>query len=261
MSTQDVRAVVREKYGQIAQAAGCCGGGSCCGGATDVDEAARQIGYCAEDLAGIPSAANLGLGCGNPLEYAKPQPGEAVLDLGSGAGLDCFLAARAVGAGGHVIGVDMTAAMIEKARANAAAGGYVNVEFRLGEIEHLPLPDDSVDLVISNCVINLSPDKPQVFRDALRVLKPGGRMLISDLVLLRPISPALRNSVAAYVGCVAGALQKSDYLAAIRDAGFAAVDIVAEHRYDVGLDALGGELQREAYEAVSSIKVRATKPN
>lgn len=258
---EDIRAVVRDKYGQIAQAADCCGGGSCCGGVANVDAAARQIGYRAADLAAIPPAANLGLGCGNPLEYADAKPGETVLDLGSGAGLDCFLASRAVGESGRVIGVDMTAEMIEKARTNAAGGGYRNVEFRLGEIEHLPVPDNSVDLIISNCVVNLSPDKPQVFREAWRVLKPGGRMLISDLVLLRPISDALRESVAAYVGCVAGALQKADYLMAIRDAGFAAVEVVAEHRYHVGLDDLGGVLQKEAFESVSSIKVRAVKPD
>ena len=263
----DVRVVVREKYGAIAERRSCgCG----CGCSLDDPSKATaegtsavldQIGYTAEQKAAVPEGSNLGLGCGNPLALAAAKPGETVLDLGSGAGIDCFLAAREVGPGGRVIGVDMTPAMIERARANARKGSYSNVEFRLGEIEHLPVADGSVDLVISNCVINLSPDKPQVFREALRALKPGGRALVSDLVLTRPLSQALQRDVDLYVGCVAGASLRDDYLRMMREAGFADVEVVAESRYGVGLDALpAGSPEREAFEAVVSVKVRARKP-
>ena len=256
----DIRAAVREKYGNIVSQSGGCGcGPTCCGGASDVDTIAVQIGYSPEDLDYIPAQSNLGLGCGNPLEYANVKAGETILDLGSGAGLDCFLAAREVGKTGRVIGVDMTAEMIERARENARGGAFTNVEFRLGEIEHLPVADASVDAVISNCVINLSPDKPQVFREAFRALKPGGRLVVSDLVLTRRISSALRESVEAYVGCVAGALQKDEYLTAMREAGFSSVEIARENRYEIGLESLGDALQKEAYESVVSIKVRAIK--
>jgi len=259
-NTTDIRATVREKYGKIvSQNRGCCGP-TCCGGASDTDAVAVQIGYSPEDLDYIPAQSNLGLGCGNPLEYANVKAGETVLDLGSGAGLDCFLAAREVGKTGLVIGVDMTAEMIERARENTKNGAFTNVEFRLGEIEHLPVADSSVDVVISNCVINLSPDKSQTFREAFRALKPGGRLAVSDLVLARPISDALRGSVEAYVGCVAGALLKDEYLTAIREAGFSSVEILREDRYEIGLESLGDALQKEAYESVVSIKVRATKP-
>ena len=184
-----------------------------------------------------------------------------MLDLGSGAGIDCFLAAREVGPSGHVIGVDMTPAMIERARANAAKSGHSHVEFRLGEIEHLPVADGSVDVIISNCVVNLSPDKPQVFREALRVLKPGGRLLVSDLVLTRPLSPELQRNLDLYVGCVAGAALRDDYLGAMREAGFADVQVVQESTYEVGLDSLpAGSPERDAYAAVVSVKVRARKP-
>jgi len=264
---KDIRVVVREKYGAIAEGKSCgCG----CGCSLDDPSKAvegsgasvlEQIGYTAEQKAAVPEGSNLGLGCGSPLSYAHARAGETVLDLGSGAGIDCFLAAREVGPSGHVIGVDMTPAMIERARANAAKGDYPNVEFRLGEIEHLPIADASVDLIISNCVVNLSPDKPQVFREALRVLKPGGRMLVSDLVLTRPLSPALQQDVDLYVGCVAGASLREDYLDAMRRAGFVDVDVVGEGRYEVGLDTLPADSpEREAFGAVVSIKVRARKP-
>jgi arsenite methyltransferase len=183
-----------------------------------------------------------------------------VLDLGSGAGIDCFLAAREVGRSGRVIGVDMTPAMIEKARANASQGEWPRVEFRLGEIEHLPVADASVDAIISNCVINLSPDKAQVFREAHRVLKPGGRLVVSDLVLTRPLSPAMRENVDLYVGCVAGAALRDEYLQLMRDAGFSDIEVVNESRYTVGAAALAPDsAEREAFEAVVSIKVRARR--
>jgi arsenite methyltransferase len=256
--TTDIREVVREKYGAIAEGkdAGCCGSGCCSG---DV-EVLNQLGYTAEQTAALPEGANLGLGCGNPLALADVKPGETVLDLGSGAGIDCFLAAKDVGPSGRVIGVDMTPSMIERARANAARGSYANVEFRLGEIEHLPVADASVDLIISNCVVNLSPDKPQVFREALRALKPGGRLLVSDLVLTRPLTPELQKDVDLYVGCVAGASLREDYLRMMREAGFTGVEVLSEGRYEVGRGALPeGSRELEAFEAVVSVKVRARK--
>jgi len=257
----DVRAVVREKYGAIAEKGGsCCDEGTGCGCGC-VTEALDSIGYTRDQMAAIPEGANLGLGCGNPLAYASARPGETVLDLGSGAGIDCFLAAREVGPTGRVIGVDMTPAMIEKARANAAKGGYANVEFRLGEIEHLPVADASVDLVISNCVINLSPDKPRVFREVFRALKPGGRIVVSDLVLTRPLPPQLKQRVDLLVGCVAGASLKDDYLRLMREAGFTGVEIAAESGYEVGIENLTQDrAEREAFAMVRSVKVRATRP-
>jgi arsenite methyltransferase len=253
----DIRTVVREKYGEIAEGkrSGCGCSSDCCGG-----DVLIQLGYTEEQKAALPEGADLGLGCGNPLAHAALQPGETVLDLGSGAGVDCFLAARETGPAGRVIGVDMTPSMIEKARANAAKAGAENVEFRLGEIEHLPVADASVDCIISNCVVNLSPDKPQVFREAHRALKPGGRMLLSDLVLTRPLAPELKQNVELYVGCVAGAAMKDDYLAMIRKAGFADVTVVEERGYTVGLDALpAGSPEREAFASVVSVKVRARR--
>lgn len=265
--TTDIRDVVREKYGAIAESAkagsSCCSEGSGCGcGCGEAGgEGTATIGYTAEQLNAIPEGANLGLGCGNPLAHAQVRPGETVLDLGAGAGIDAFLAAREVGPKGRVIGVDMTAAMVARARANAAKGDFPNVEFRLGEIEHLPVADATVDLVISNCVINLSPDKPSVFREAWRALRPGGRMVVSDLVLDRPLPDAVRQSVEAYVGCVAGAAMKDEYLSLIRDAGFESVEILEEKSY-----AVGGEFFPKAtpgpddWEAIRSVKVRAVKP-
>src|SRR5436190_13319101 len=207
--TTDVRSVVREKYGAIAEgkpqgSGGCCGSSCGCGSGDDV---LSRIGYSSTEAAAIPEGANLGLGCGNPLAHAGTRPGETVLDLGSGAGIDCFLAAREVGERGRVIGVDMTPSMIDRARASAANGGYSNVEFRLGEIEHLPVADASVDLVISNCVINLSPEKERVFREAFRVLNPGGRLAIADVVATRPLPPVLAEKLASIGACVGGATQ------------------------------------------------------
>jgi arsenite methyltransferase len=259
----DIRSVVREKYGEIARgkATGCCGP-ECCGGPrpATADAIGASVGYGAEELAAIPDGANLGLGCGNPLAHAAVKAGEVVLDLGAGAGMDAFLAARAVGPSGRVIGVDMTPAMVERARENARKVGVANVEFRLGEIERLPVADASVDLVISNCVINLSPDKEAVFAEAFRVLKPGGRMVVSDLVLKQPLPDDVRHSVEAYVGCVAGAALHRDYLAMIRRAGFASVRTVEERSYGEAELFGGYEWLREAAKAVVSAKVRAVKP-
>lgn len=234
-----IRQNVRTAYGAVARAGdatpasagGCCAptpsSGGCCA-PSDQDVAAllaRGIGYSAEEAAAVPDGANLGLGCGNPQAIAALRPGETVLDLGSGAGFDCFLAARAVGGEGRVIGVDMTPDMLAKARANAAKGGYANVEFRLGEIEHLPLADASVDVIISNCVLNLSPDKAQVFRDAFRVLKPGGRVAIADIVAMAPLPQDMKAEVALHTACVAGAASVDDLAILLATAGFADIRI------------------------------------
>ena len=222
-----VRQTVRSAYADIASGrrGGCCGPKASCCGASDPRALARGIGYSEEELAGLPEGANMGLSCGNPTAIASLRPGEVVLDLGSGGGFDVFVAARKVGPTGRAIGVDMTPEMVEKARKNAGAyreqTGLENVEFRLGEIEHLPVADESVDVVISNCVVNLSPDKPQVWREIARVLKPGGRVAVSDLALLKPLPPAVSECVEALLGCVAGAVLVADTEAMAADAGLA----------------------------------------
>ena len=238
MKKQEVTKTVRKRYGDIAKQSGsCCTGGSeadkpsaCCGtaSATTVHDISRTIGYSDTDVNAVPEGANLGLGCGNPVALASLKEGEVVLDLGSGAGFDCFLAASRVGPRGKVIGVDMTPEMLDKARENIREGNYENVEFRLGEIENLPVADNTVDVIISNCVVNLSQDKPRVFREAFRVLKPGGRLMVSDIVLLGDLPQAILNSVEAYVGCIAGASKKDDYLEAIKAAGFTEVKVLGE---------------------------------
>ena len=266
-TTGDVRDVVREKYGAIAEKnpgkSSCCGSGSGCGCGCggDANATLEVLGYTEAQVGRVPEGANLGLGCGNPLAHAALRPRDTVLDLGSGAGIDAFLASAEVGPDGRVIGVDMTASMISRARENAQRGGYENVEFRLGEIENLPVADASVDVIISNCVVNLSPDKPRVFREALRALRPGGRMVISDLVLTRSLPEGVLHSVEAYVGCVAGASQKDDYLRMVREAGFEAVEIVEEKSYGVGSELLPDAVtDANAWDAVRSVKVRARKP-
>ncbi len=227
--SDDIRAAVRERYAETARSAGgCCGSssGACgCGSAADQS---LSVGYTPDELASLPEGANLGLGCGNPTAIAALKEGESVVDLGSGGGIDCFLAARRVGPSGHVIGVDMTPDMLDRARASAKRSEAANVEFRLGEIEHLPLADASADVIISNCVINLSPNKRQVFREAFRVLRKGGRVAVSDVVLLADLPDALRADLGLYAGCVAGALRKDQYLDAMRVAGFADIRVVSE---------------------------------
>jgi SAM-dependent methyltransferase len=231
-----VRGKVREGYAKIAQetSAGCCGAGvSCCGSAPeDANKLASALGYSVEELQSLPDGANMGLSCGNPAALAALKPGEIVLDLGSGGGFDIFIAGRKVGATGRAIGVDMTAEMISKARRNAASyrqqTGLENVEFRLGEIEHLPVANDSVEAIISNCVINLSPDKPQIWREIARVLKPGGRVAVSDIALLKPLPPEILKMVEALVGCVAGATLVSDTERMAREAGL--TDIVLKSK-------------------------------
>ncbi|MBN2282354.1 MAG: arsenite methyltransferase, partial [Deltaproteobacteria bacterium] len=231
---QDTRNTVREEYGNIAkQRSSCCGPSRCCGGSS-ADLKAAAVGYSNEDLSHLPDGANMGLSCGNPTAIASLRPGEVVLDLGSGGGFDVFIAARKVGASGHVIGVDMTPDMIDTARRNVESfrksSGLDNVEFRLGEIEHLPVADASVDVVISNCVINLSPNKAQVWQEIARVLKPGGRVSVSDMALTQPLPDAIRESVQALVGCIAGAVLVEDTREMVRSAGL--VNVVFETKLD-----------------------------
>ncbi len=273
MRDEEIRKAVRKGYGKIAvQENSCCGTADVCGCGSSQDTLTKAIGYTDEELKAVPDGANLGLGCGNPTALASLKEGEVVLDLGSGAGIDCFLAADKVGESGRVIGVDMTPQMLERARENARKGDYQNVEFRLGEIENLPVADNSVDVVISNCVINLSPDKGRVFKEAYRALKPGGRMMISDIVLLQELPEAIKSSIAAYVGCVAGATMKQEYLATIKALGFQEVEIVSEVSAkgmynDTTVEAIAENLgmspgvTEEAADSIVSIKVRAVKPN
>jgi SAM-dependent methyltransferase len=220
MNTTEVKEMVRTRYGSIA-----AGSESCCGSPAAPQEASCSMGYSEAELASLPEGADLGLGCGNPQALAAMRPGEVVVDLGSGAGIDCFLAARQVGPAGRVIGIDMTHEMLAKARANAERVGAANVEFRLGEIEHLPIADNTADVVISNCVINLVPDKDQVYREVFRILKPGGRLAIADVVNTAPLPPDLAADPALLCGCIAGAAtagQIEDWLAA---AGFSDVRV------------------------------------
>jgi arsenite methyltransferase len=265
---EKVRKLVREGYGKIAEAEK-CGCGCSCG--SNVSE---NIGYSPEELGSVPEGADLNLGCGNPVALASLKKGETVVDLGSGGGLDCFLAAKKVGEEGHVIGVDMTAEMLDKARDNCRRGGYKNVEFRLGEIENLPVADGAVDVIISNCVINLSPNKQRVFNEAFRVLKPGGRLMISDMVLLNELPEAVKDSVQAYVGCISGAEMKSSYIKMLENAGFKQVKIVEETHLPLELmlsDATAKAMMKELdltekraaelINSVISIKLSATKPH
>ncbi len=277
----NIKKQVRDRYAQAAKGdTSCCGPSPaapapCCGGTVSGTEEnfSRMVGYSDEDLTAVPEDANLGLGCGNPTALAGLKKGETVLDLGSGAGIDCFLAAKKVGPSGSVIGVDMTPEMLDRARENARSGGYKNVEFRLGEIENLPVADASVDVIISNCVINLSTDKDRVFREAFRVLRPGGRLMVSDLALSKPLPRAIRDSVEVYVACVAGALVKRDYLASVRKAGFTGVEVLSEKTFpaelvldDPRVPELAEKLKmtRQELEAhvsnVLSLAVRAVKP-
>lgn len=229
MEKDEIRQAVRESYGRVALGSGsCCGPAAGCGGSNLAQNVSQRVGYSTGEIESVPKGANLGLGCGNPVALASLKDGETVLDLGSGGGFDCFLAAERVGKSGRVIGVDMTAEMVARARENARKGGYRNVEFRLGEIEHLPVADNSVDAVISNCVINLVPDKMEAFRETFRVLKPGGRLMISDIVLSAELPAAIKESIAAYVGCLSGAMLREEYLAAVKKAGFQKVNIVKE---------------------------------
>ena len=278
MTTPDIRTTVRDQYGAMARAgSSCCGPSTngCCAPAADPDALARAIGYDAGDLARIlPEGANLGLSCGNPGSIAALKPGEVVLDLGSGAGFDAFLCGPKVGATGRVIGVDMTPDMLAKARGNLAGysqrTGLSNVEFRMGEIEHLPIADASVDVVISNCVINLSPDKPQVWREIARVLKPGGRVAVSDMVLLKPLPEAIKTAVEAYVGCIAGASFVDELRAMMTAAGLTNLRLIPKPAYVAALTSGDDPLYRDVASAlppgttpadyITSMDIAATAP-
>lgn len=226
MDANEKKEVIKKKYQEIAVLGGsCCSGSSCCGDSSPVD-LSKSLGYSESDVQAVPDA-NLGLGCGNPTAFAELKPGNVVLDLGSGGGFDCFLAAQKVGSSGKVIGVDMTPEMVKKAQANARKYGYLNVEFRHGDIEDLPVEDSSVDVIISNCVINLAPDKEKVFREAFRVLKPQGKVFISDMVLLEDLPEELKNDSGLLAGCIAGAVLKEEYLRLLKKAGFS-VEILNE---------------------------------
>ncbi len=250
----EIKKLVRDGYAGIAK-----GGGSCCGSECGCESSntspleVADLGYTADELSKLPEGANLGLGCGNPLALAALEEGETVLDLGSGGGIDCFLASSSVGPSGKVIGVDMTPEMIDRARANRAKGGFENVEFRLGEMEALPVADGSVDVVISNCVVNLSPDKSRVFGEVLRVLKPGGRFEVSGIVLVGDLPDETKRSVEEYVGCVAGAITAEDYRHGLELAGFVRISVQGES--GAGSDNAGDA------PAVASMTIRAVKPS
>lgn len=233
MKKDEIREAVRDRYAAIAigKESNCCGGGSSCGG-TNTSTAStdsERLGYDPAELKNLPEGADMGLGCGNPAAIASLKPGETVLDLGSGGGIDCFLAAKRVGEKGRVIGVDMTPDMVGKARRNAEKAGFSNVEFRLGEIEHMPVADNTVDVIISNCVINLSPDKPQVFHEAFRVLKKGGRVAVSDIVATAVLPEDVMKNLALYTGCIAGASPIPDVERMMTNAGFVDISITPKN--------------------------------
>lgn len=226
---QDLKDILKQEYGQIAKTSAQCGCGSCgCSSNMTVQKQSSELGYSEDEMTDVPDGSNLGLGCGNPTAIASLKEGDVVLDLGSGAGFDVFLAAKKVGQTGRAIGVDMTDEMLEKANENAKKGGYTNVEFRKGDIENLPVEDNSIDVVISNCVINLAPDKAKVFKETYRVLKMGGRLMVSDVVLVKPLPKDLKDDRDLLVGCVSGAILKEDYLELLRQAGFSDIGIHKE---------------------------------
>jgi arsenite methyltransferase len=273
MKEEKVKKLVRNRYAKVARTNGsCCASSVSCCSAPPNAQVSKMIGYSEDEMSAVPDGANLGLGCGNPTALASLKEGERVMDLGSGAGFDCFLAAKKVGKKGKIIGVDMTPEMLEKARSNARKGKYTNVEFRLGEIENLPVADNSVDVVISNCVINLAPNKRRVFEEAFRVLAPNGRLMISDIVLLKKLPEAIQRNVEAYAGCISGAEIKGRYLELIRKAGFQEVKVLQEKTYPLeyiisepgtkeSMNRLGLTLEegREAANSVVSVNVSAVK--
>ena len=274
----DIKTAVRDRYAEHARTKTSCCPSSCCGGAGSASPETMPIdtcGYGSADLAAVPEDADLGLGCGKPLAFDTIRQGETVVDLGSGGGIDCFIAARRTGPTGRVIGVDMTPEMVALARRNAARGGYDNVEFRLGEIEALPIADDTADLIISNCVVNLVPDKHRAFAEAFRVARPGGRISVSDIVTSAPLPDVFRESLGAYVACLAGAAPIDDYMAAIADAGFDEIEVVSDRQYAMDGDEVAAwlgalaegppsDVDRSEALAVGSlfhsVTVRAVKP-
>jgi SAM-dependent methyltransferase len=259
MTPDEKRAAVRDNYAAVAKkdgvSCGCNPSSSCCGPATDtVDDLSRAMGYSMDDLTDMPDGANMGLGCGNPHAIAGLKPGEAVLDLGCGGGFDCFLAARQVGPEGSVIGVDMTPGMVDKARKNAATGQTTNVDFRLGEIENLPVADASVDVIISNCVINLSPNKPRVFREAHRVLRPGGRLSFSDIVAIEPLPTDIRENIALVSGCIGGAALVEEIEQMMSEAGFTEIRVTTKQESREMIDQWAPGINASDYVLSASIE-------
>ena len=253
MESEKVKEFVKKRYSEIAKSEQSCGCSSSCCGPSNRD-IAKKIGYSEKDLENLPESAILGLGCGNPVALANLRKGETVLDLGSGGGIDVFLASKKVGQNGKVIGIDMTEEMLEKAKNSASKHSYKNVEFKLGEIENLPIENDSIDTIISNCVINLSSDKLKVFQEAFRVLKPDGKLMVSDIVTNGDLPDEIRKSFDAWAGCIAGALEKNEYLDTIKKAGFKSVEVISENNYSIDIsDNLAGK--------ILSIQVKAQKNN
>jgi arsenite methyltransferase len=257
MQSEEIKAAVREQYGKVAEGDATCG--SLCGCTENAEELAISFGYSATVLATLPDGANLGVSCGNPHAVAAIKTGETVLDLGSGAGFDCFLAARQVGPGGRVIGVDMTDAMLEKARANAAKAEFRNVEFRKGEIESLPVDDNSIDVVISNCVLNLVPDKDLAFREIHRVLKPGGRLAVADMAWESEPAASVRKDMEAHVGCIGGALVLDDYVTQLKQAGFGRVEVEKHAEAARKMVEVSGVVPPVGIEQLVSVNITATK--
>lgn len=272
---KEIKRAVKEGYARIAkQATSYYSSRSCCCGCADIpEEISKSMGYSEEEISAAPPESNLGLGCGNPVALASLREGETVLDMGAGAGFDCFLASTRVGPSGKIIGVDITSEMVEKARSNARKGGYANIDFRQGDLENMPVADSYVDVVISNCVINLVPNKKMVFREAFRVLRPGGRLAVSDVVLTKELPQFVKSSSKAYIGCLAGAIMKDEYLQIIRNVGFSEVNVVAESGFPVKsllcetsgsaaieMPEISVEQQQEVADSVLSIKVIAIKP-
>ena len=274
MKEKEIKRAVKEGYARIAkQATSYYSSQEGSGYFDNLEDICKRIGYSEEDISAAPPESNLGLGCGNPVALAAIKEGERVLDMGSGAGFDCFLASSLVGPSGQVIGVDITSEMVDKARANARKGGYENIDFRQGDLENMPVADSYVDVVISNCVINLVPNKRLVFKEAFRVLRPGGRLAISDVVLTRELPDFVKNSTKAYIGCLAGAIMKQEYLQIIGNVGFSDISVAAESSFPVQsllcesrgsaaieMPQFSPEQQKEIAESVLSIKVNARKP-
>jgi SAM-dependent methyltransferase len=273
MKEREIKRAVKEGYARIAKHATSYYASRSCCDADIPEEISKRMGYTDEEIQAAPPESNLGLGCGNPVALASLSEGEIVLDMGAGAGFDCFLASTRVGSSGKVIGVDITSEMVEKARANARKCGYSNIDFRQGDLENMPVADNYVDVVISNCVINLIPNKMMAFKEAFRVLKPGGRLAVSDVVLLRELPEFVKRSNEAYIGCLAGAIMKDEYLEIIRSAGFHDVVVAAESGFPVETlisettasavtekPTISTEQQKEVADSVMSIKVSAFKP-
>lgn len=274
MKEKEIKRAVKEGYARIAKQATSNYSSKSCGEDIEIpEEICKRMGYSEEEISAAPPESNLGLGCGNPVALASLNIGETVLDMGAGAGFDCFLASSQVGPTGKVIGVDITSEMVDKARANARKGGYANIDFRQGDLENMPVADNYVDVVISNCVINLIPNKRMAFREAFRVLKPGGRLAVSDVVLLKELPEFVKSSTEAYIGCLAGAIMKDDYLDIIKSIGFRDVRVVAESRFPVESlisersgcstptdPAITPEQQKKVADSVLSIKICAIKP-